>query len=354
MKKFCYIILAGLMLTAFASCNKQSLPEGELQPAKGIPMELEATIGGPQTKVEFYADGNVLKSKWSSYEAVSVITVAADGSVKTIDNFTFHGNAGNSTITLNGTFTGDLSDKIVTLYPAVEEFGSEGKYGSPIQPGSDNDNMRAIRGIKIGESYCTFTLLDFTQTSNGGTQALGTPAQQGATVMSGDCEVMVDTDPSHKPNYLKVTLKPLTSVFKVPVTFDEEYFVGKKITRVMLTANKGEDVYYFDPSGQWFDFFSGDPAPSRASFQARIYTGSYEGTTLTGLEIEKDMVFYIPFMPAGNAPVFGPDGADKLVFSISTSGTGIGSHKTTVNLENNVTLEAGKVYRFNTVEFKKP
>ena len=56
MKKFCYIILAGLMLTAFASCNKQSLPEGELQPAKGIPMELEATIGGPQTKVEFYAD----------------------------------------------------------------------------------------------------------------------------------------------------------------------------------------------------------------------------------------------------------------------------------------------------------
>ena len=26
MKKFCYIILAGLMLTAFASCNKQSLP----------------------------------------------------------------------------------------------------------------------------------------------------------------------------------------------------------------------------------------------------------------------------------------------------------------------------------------
>ena len=122
----------------------------------------------------------------------------------------------------------------------------------------------------------------------------------------------------------------------------------------MLTAYKGENVYYFDPSGQWFDFFSGDPAPTRASFQARIYTGSYEGTTLTGLEIEKDMVFYIPFMPAGNAPVFGPDGANKLVFSISTSGTGIGSHKTTVNLENNVTLEAGKVYRFNTVEFKKP
>ena len=353
MKKIIFLMAAAWCLMALVSCNSLSGME-ETEENAGIPMVVSASIGNPATKLEYTYDESehALKSLWSSSESVSVISLDASGKVLTIDKFTYNGSAGQKTIRLLGNFTGDPANKIVVLYPGLDAYedGSHTSYGSPLQDGSGSTVRRAISGVRIGEDWATFNAFYATQSQSGKTDAVSNPYMKGATILFGTGSVAEHGEPgySSRPYEPKVSLQPLTSVFRVPIRFGSKY-IGSKAINVKIVVSKSDDsAYEFNPNALWFYFFSGGDFPAHSN-QAMVYLGTWSGSDQTPIEItDEEMVFYIPFVPTPGA-IFGPSGGQKIKISSYTDYSGSTTPSKTIELTSDVPLAAGKIYRFNTV-----
>ena len=87
MKRIDYFLLAGLLLAAAFSCDKKpvetDVPDVEVEAVVGVPMTMKVTIGGPDTKLSYTKNGNVLKGVWDANEKVSVVTIFGD-SIQTV------------------------------------------------------------------------------------------------------------------------------------------------------------------------------------------------------------------------------------------------------------------------------
>ena len=337
MKGLNYLILAGLALVAAASCNKQLDPAEEPEVKAGIPMTLTASIGGPDTKLSFTEEGNVLKGTWSANEQISVITLNDYGSVKTIDTFTTGSESeGSRTAEFTGVLSADANlDKIQVLYPAlVEEYYD----GVPLYYGSAKvyTDHRLLGRVKIGSDLLAVYPQIFTQSANGDKSHLGP-----ATILEGVATV--------SDGVLSVSLKPLTSVLKLNCTLSG-YMASGSVEYITVSAIRSNDNKYCF-TNELFSYFGGDGMPINNNsfysqyYTARIYMGHWNGNAHTHLYINGDrqLTVYIPFVP-GKGAVWGPSGGAKL--SVKFEGRDIGSTRT-ITLNNDTYLEPGKMYRLN-------
>lgn len=158
MKKL--IFSAAVLLIALASCQKNNAPEVS---SSAIPMTLTATIGGEDTKVSYVDEDNVLKTEWSQYDKVSVLSLDISGNVLTNDIFTAT-EAGNTAV-FDGTFSNHPSTVSVWVYyPALTE--GEGTEEKPWQVPAANsyDDFGVISDVKTNHDYSsTMDVTSFTQ-----------------------------------------------------------------------------------------------------------------------------------------------------------------------------------------------
>ena len=328
MKKINYLILAGLSLVAAISCNKQLTDEPEAK--AGIPMTLTATIGGPETKLGFTKDGNVLKGTWNATEEVSVVTFNGTY-VQTIDKFTSGTESeGKTTANFSGTFTGDASHTIVVVYPALENY-SGSLYGTPMPAGTTNDGYRMISSFNNIGSY-ELSMMNSIQSANGNTDHLGAFSfLQGEGTVSG-------TD-------LTVNLEPLVSVLQVNISFDSS-MKGKTfgcLVGEMKDASAAK--YKFNTNGS---HNLQNPIWDVRDGYLQLFLGSWSGATQTPISLtdsDLNFVAYIPFASGSGAHI-GSGGAASIEFNPKIDGA-YDNYTKTISLTADTDLEAGKMYRVN-------
>ena len=323
MKRLDYILLVGLSLVAAVSCNKQLTPAEE---PEGIPMTLKATIGGTDTKLGFTKDGNALKGKWSANEKISVISCKG-GYIFKVDEFTTGIESdGQTTADFKGTYHGDSECTITVVYPALEEYSS-GNYGTPLPAGTNNDAYRFINRLTSNRTF-NFSQYFSTQSKNGDTAHLND-----FSILTGNGTV--------SGSDLTVTLKPITSVFRVTISFDSSFkndklkwlvchFYESDGTTTSKCAATGGT---FDPS-QVF----GENASVQMEFGS--YNSDLTQIPITLTDADLTFVAYVPFVPAPGAKV-GAGAAEKLDIAL---GLESGMPDKTINLTANKELESGKVY----------
>lgn len=332
MKKLSNILLTGLALVAAVSCNKQNTQGPE--EAIGVPMTLTATIGGPETKLGFTKDGNVLKGTWAANEKVSVLTINA-GTIITIDTFqTGAESEGQTTAAFTGTFTGNSSHEIKVIYPALENY-SGSVYGTPLLAGAHDDTYRMISTLISDQTYNIYMGLS-TQSANGSTDHLGA------------FSFMLGTGSVSGSN-LSTTLAPQVSVLQVNISFADA-LIGKTFAWLACTFKDGfSNGYFVDASGG--QHLSYSISANKDSLEQ--FYGSWSGTTQTPITLtasDKNFVAYIPFVPGTGAHIGGLFGAASIEFDTEIDGA-FGAHTKTVNLTNPCTLESGKLYRVSvTIE----
>ena len=324
MKRLNYILLAGLSLVAAVSCNKQLAPAEE---PEGIPMTLKATIGGTDTKLGFTKDGNALKGKWNANEEISVISCKG-GQIVYVDKFTTGSESdGQTTADFKGTYHGDSECTITVVYPALEEYSS-GNYGTPLPAGTNNDAYRFINSLTSNRTFNFYQYFS-TQSKNGDTAHLND-----FSILTGNGTV--------SGSDLTVTLKPITSVFRVTISFDSTYIdeVLKWLVCRFYESDGTTTSACFATGGSISPSFhaSGDNASVEMEF------GSYN-SDLTQIPIaltSSDLTFvaYVPFVPDPGAKV-GAGAAQKLKITL---GLESGMKDKTIDLTADTTLESGKVY----------
>ena len=325
MRKINYLILSGLSLVAAISCNKQLTDEPEAK--AGIPMTLTATIGGPETKLGYTDESNVLKGQWNANESISVITLDDSKCVVTIDTFTTGSESeGSKTADFKGTLSAGATSDIRVLYPAVSKYDDK-YYGTSLKEGSTT--KRLITEIQIGKSWATFNETYTTQPASGSTAHLGN-----ATILEGIGAV--------SGSVLTVELKPLNAVMRLDITLPSDA-VGEVLSHVTLIASNSSDYYNIDKNN-WFYYFEGANRTANSS-QINIYLGSWSGETHEQMTIAStNLVVYIPFVP-GEGVVLGPSGGSELSFNCF-SDLGFKGQKS-ITLSNDTALEPGKLYRLN-------
>ena len=330
MKKLSYILLAGLALVAAAACNKQLTPADEPEAKAGVPMTLTATIGGPNTKLGFTKDGNVLKGTWNANEEVSLVTFNG-AYLQTIDKFTSGTESeGKTTANFSGTFTGDASHTIVVVYPALENYDGP-FYGTPMPAGMTVDAYRMISNFNSLGTY-VLSMNNSTQSANGNTDHLGAFSfLKGEGTVSG-------TD-------LTVNLVPQVSVLQVNISFDSS-LKGKTfgcLDGEMKDASAAK--YLFNANGS-----QNIESPLEIHDGIiQLYLGSWSDTTQTPITLtDSDLSFvaYVPISIGSGAHIGGTGGAASIEFTPCIDGTYVGYEKT-VSLTADKVLEAGKVYQVN-------
>ena len=326
MKKLNNILLAGLALVAAASCSKQNPQEPE-QPT-GVPMTLTATIGGPETKLGYTDESNVLKGQWNANESISVITLDGSKNVVTIDTFTTGSESeGSKTADFKGTLSEGATSDIRVLYPAISKY-DDSNYGTSLKDGSASD--RLIEEIQIGKTWATFDETFMTQSASGSTAHLGN-----ATILEGIGAV--------SDQVLTVELRPLNAVMRLDITLPSDA-VGKVLNNMTVEATNSSGDFYFFTKTNWFYYFEGAKRTANSQ-QINISLGSWSGETKEQMTIEStDLVVYIPFVP-GEGVVLGPSGGSELRLSCY-SDLGFTGTKN-ITLSNDTALEPGKLYRLN-------
>ena len=335
MKRICFFTLAGLLLTAAFSCDKQPEQPGdpEVATVAGVPLTIKVTIGGPDTKLGFTKDGNVLKGAWNANEKVSVLTVN-DGGVQTIDTFsTGEESEGTTSADFTGMFTGDAASSVYVFYPALEEYGT-GVWGTPKPAGGVSDTDRMISGITINDPDCQYCLnmKMSTQTSNDNTDHLGA-----FTFMTGIGDI--------SEGALSVTLDPKISVLQVNITFKASV-IGKTFGRLIALFRKDDSSDYFAFGDAYCDleetvnnsFINGNVNYLEQRYGSYV-DGSFSPLTLG--DEDNDFVAYIPFAPGSKARI-GGEGATSIEF-VSYSDNE--KFSKVVGLTANSALQKGKIYR---------
>ena len=349
-----YLILAGLALVASVSCNKQLTPAENPETKSGRPVTLTASIGDPGTKLSYETneDGTVLKGSWDAEEAVSVVLEKSAHSFE-VYTFTYSGSAGQRTVTFSCEDFPELEegDKLYIVYPAFEgsSTGSTGKvyYSKSFCPdGTPLLQMSAFSGtLQVALDGCV------TQSANGDVSHLAN-----ATILY-DSNASVDEDGN-----LSANLTPITSLFKVEMTFPKE-IVGERMEQVQIDAYSmySSSTYAFARSNSAeayiYNLFTYGMSSVAHSY-VNLYLGEWnepvnasEGVT-KGFVVPANgvMTVYIPFVIAHESQVFGLNdkftGAKELIVRVYGAGTPyiFTGRKT---LSKVVPMEFGKMYRLN-------
>ena len=306
------IMVAAAAIFMLPACQKLSGPEET--PIPGIPMSLDLSIGANGTKATYTADGNALKAVWDANEEVSVITYR-EYKPRTIDNFTYSGEAGKASVTFTGTFTGqsevDAGAQVFVIYPALSQGSGETKrsqsYGS--------SNIGYFESTITTEGSSSYVALkemnNFKMNSNGDTEYIKyLDFMDGTAIIDGSS--------------FTATLEKKMAIFKIIVTCDSESFLG--------SLQMEEDAYCI-PITANYTFYTRKWRDHNAyNTQNIVFDGCWNNKT------DGKFVYYLPVIP-GMTIANGTQ--------ITFRATGVAAHSTTKTINADFTPVAGNVYTIN-------
>lgn len=113
-----YALLAlAAPLAVMTSCTADT--DADTTP-KGRQITISATVDVPASRTAYADDAanKKLDVSWAATEKITVISIG-DAGITAINEFTSTGEAGREVANFSGTFTGNPTDKVVCLYPAV-------------------------------------------------------------------------------------------------------------------------------------------------------------------------------------------------------------------------------------------
>lgn len=126
-------------------------------------MTLEASLPDFKSTYEFDSVNKVLKASWSETEQISLISMDRNSHVvKTADLFTSTGEAGRTKAAFTGTFTGDVNDDIIVMYPALTGFNGDASQPECVDPIVSSSKY----WITIGSQYAHMIIDEIHQTEN--------------------------------------------------------------------------------------------------------------------------------------------------------------------------------------------
>ena len=330
MKKLNYILLAGLSLVAAVSCNKSETMADEPVVNPGVPMTLTATIGGAETKMTMAEDGNVLKATWDANEKISVITYTGSGydaKVKTVDTFTYTGDAGKKSVDFTGSFTGDAANNIWVVYPAVEYDSVAGDYRSA---------SGLLYGVKKDDYhiYIDYWGGEYTQTANADPSFLKNNLLTGTGTVSGSA--------------LSVDLEPAFGVLKMTLTLPSAAEVGSKVYGVRVTGTGGS-LFRATGNSSWTVIGS-------MNYGSGVNSGVIALSGADGIAVPADrkLVCYMSIVPPPSSAKFGVGSITSIEVKVANkwnTSSGVpafpDAYTATKTLSANpaIAAEPGKMYR---------
>lgn len=208
-------------IAALCACQKEMQdPAKEVRqnPGEGIPMTIKATIA-ENTKAIAADDGTAIKFSWEATEKVSIVALAADNSILSVDTFTSTGAAGRADAEFTGSVTGGSFAKLVCYYPALDVV--EGNLHS-YKIGSN-----PYFSIDTSSPQLNLLATSFAIPANASLEAISKGA-----LMSGDIDTSSGTpvvSMGHRLNFIKLSIDlsetGLTSVDAISIIDEEKAFV---------------------------------------------------------------------------------------------------------------------------------
>lgn len=322
--------------TAFAvlvSCEKNQEPANEntTSEVKGIPMTLTANIAGA-TKTSYADNGSGLKETWNAEESISIVTLDGDnGNIVSVDTFTSSGEAGRSSATFSGTFTGGGSPvKVIAIYPALTMSG--GMYRTPPYKDRYGNNARILYNGS-GNNFQYSQNNEVKQTANADFGHLSNYC-----LMSG----AVDID-DIKNGTLTVSLSNLMTILKIVVTLPASY-KGKTFSKIQMNCyTDGATDFNMFAEGGGKELIDQVASPisgrDKDPFSSRILWGDFVIPD-TGV-----VTLYMPFVIAESSIKSGY----YWIFTAFVDGVQAGSDVTIKTFTKDVTLQRGYMYTANVV-----
>lgn len=309
--------LALLALFAF-SCQVQEDVVDVQEPtteAVGVPMQLTASLG---TKATYALEGGLLKPTWDANETISLVTWTKSSTI-VVDNFTYSGEAGKTSVTFSGTYTGGAPEdswRVMAVYPALTETIG-GKLGSA----ANSEGLRAIYkdGLLLYSDYMN-ALSAFKQASNGDFSHIAD-----GSILMGAAEVAGSA--------FTTTLEQQLSVLKVTFSLPAEFnpIDLDQITYASIETTNSSDVAKskFWNGGSFYSSFSA------GSFGSSL-TVNFDSYMLNS----REFVVYFPF----RADAF--SAGDKFLFTVHNSTAGK-DYTATKSLTSDFTFQPGKQYNMS-------
>ncbi len=322
-------ILSTAVLAVMVSCQKNQETVSSSEEGNGVPMTLTANISG--TKTAYNDNGSGLKETWNAEESISVVTLDGDnGELVSVDTFTSSGEAGRSSATFSGTFTGGASPaKVIAIYPALTMSG--GMYRTPAYKDRYGNIARIIYNGS-GQYFQYSQNNEVKQTANADFSHM-----TNYCLMSG----AVDID-DIKNGTLTVSLNNLMTVLKLVVTLPASC-KGHTFSKIQMNC-------YTNSSGNYNMFAAGSKeyidqvaSPISGSFKdpysARVLWGDF-AVPETGV-----VTLYMPFVLADSSIKSGY----YWMFTAFVDDVQAGSDITIKTFTKDITLQRGYMYTVNVV-----
>lgn len=328
MKKL--IILSTAVLAVMVSCQKNQETVSSSEEGNGVPMTLTANISG--TKTAYNDNGSGLKETWNAEESISVVTLDGDnGELVSVDTFTSSGEAGRSSATFSGTFTGGASPaKVIAIYPALTMSGD--MYRTPAYKDRSGNNARIIYNGS-GQYFQYSQNNELKQTANADFSHM-----TNYCLMSG----AVDID-DIKNGTLTVSLNNLMTVLKLVVTLPASC-KGQTFSKIQMNCYTNSAEYFnMFAAGGGKELIDQVASPISGSFKdplaSRVLWGDF-AVPETGI-----VTLYMPFVLAESSIKSGY----YWVFNAFVNGVSAGSDVTIKTFTKDITLQRGYMYTANVV-----
>ena len=326
------LLFVATAVAALVSCEKNQEPANEnIAPeVRGIPMTLTANIAGA-TKTSYTDNGSGLKETWNAEESISIVTLDGDnGNIVSVDTFTASGEAGQSSATFSGTFTGgETPAKVIAIYPALTMSG--GLYRTPDYQDRYGNSRRILQNGS-GQFFEYSYNIELKQTSNADFSHM-----TNYCLMTG----AVDID-DIKNGVLTVSLSNLMTVLKMVVTLPDSY-KGHTFSRIQLNCYTDSAPFNMFAGSGGKEYVDQVASPISGSFKdplaSRVLYGDF-AVPETGV-----VTLYMPFVLAESNIKNGY----YWVFAAFVDGVQAGSDVTIKTFTKDVTLQRGYMYTANVV-----
>ena len=309
-----FALLSAVAALIAVSCQTKEEDAVPQEPGTvGVPMSLTASLDS-DSKATYALEGGLLKATWDANETISIVTYTKSSTV-IIDNFTYSGEAGQTSVTFNGTFNGGNPEDrwgVYCVYPALTENGNT-------QSPANAEGLKAVynEGLIFYSDYLKASS-NFVQPGNGDFSLIADGSMLwGIAEMAG--------------NSFTTTLAQVLSVMKVSFVMPAA-FNPSDLDMISYASIESTD--------------SGDNSVNRFWNGAIGYNGNFSASARTSeLKVNFDsfmldrqeLVVYFPF----RAEAF--SAGDKLVFKVHNSTEGE-DYTATRTLSSDFTFEPGKQY----------
>jgi len=133
-----YFPIAIIAISLLCACTEQETDSEEI----GNKLTLEVSIEDVSSKAAYSLQDNCLKCQWAAGDSISIISLH-NGAVATVNIFTTESSG--QTASFSGRFSGNNSDPVIAVYPALKGTFEEG-YKSNRLPGNQGATFQTKKG----------------------------------------------------------------------------------------------------------------------------------------------------------------------------------------------------------------